>query len=99
MANPIADTLKGSPPPHAQTGARFRTFAGTIAQGMDVISPEGRFLGRVDRIEGDHIVLVAATEREGDVYFVPLSLIDGIDQDQILLASRGDGTFGLGAEP
>lgn len=95
MADRVADTV-GRPD---QVASRFRTFAGTISRGMDVISPEGRFLGQVDRVEGDHIVLVPASESESHTYFVPLSLIDGIAQNQILLASRGDGTFGLGAEP
>ena len=98
MADRIADTVEGSQPPHDSAG-RYRTFAGTITQGMDVIAPDGHFLGRVDRVEGDHIVLVPTTESGSEAFFVPLSLIDGIAQDQILLAGRGDGTFGLGAQP
>jgi len=94
-----ADTVNNPEPSQTQTAPRFRTFAGTIARGMEVISPEGRFLGQVDRVESDHIVLVPASEDESDAWFVPLSLIDGIARDQVLLASRGDGTFGLGAEP
>lgn len=99
MAEPVADTVQGSSRSPDENAGRFRTFAGTIVQGMDVISSDGRFLGQVDRVEGDHIILVPASYSETEAYFVPLSLIDGIAQGQVLLAGRGDGTFGLGAQP
>lgn len=99
MADGLADSEKSSPLAPGDGASRFRSFAGTISRGRDVISSEGKFLGQVDRVEGDHIVLSPVNKDETDTYFVPLSLIDGIAQDQVLLASRGDGTFGLGAEP
>ena len=76
---------------------RYRTFAGTIARGMDVLDAQNRCIGQVESVESDHIMLARA--RNGREYFVPLTLIDGIHGDQVLLAGRGDSTFGLGAQP
>ncbi len=30
---------------------------------------------------------------------IPLTLVDGVSQDAVLLQPRGDATFGLGAQP
>ncbi len=97
MADRPIDTANDSGEP--SSNSRFRTFAGTISTGMEVISSEGELIGHVDLVQGDHIVLAPSKEGEPSTYFVPLSLIDGITEEQILLASRGDGTFGLGATP
>lgn len=78
---------------------RFQTFAGTIEEGMDVIGADGESLGRVSQVKGDQIILAPADDSLGVAYFLPLSLIDGIHGSRILLAGRGDGSFGLGAQP
>ncbi len=76
----------------------YRTFAGTICRGMDVLDANDRIIGQVARVESDHIVLVPTSETDRGEFFVPLSLIDGIHGDQVLLAGRGDASFGLGAQ-
>lgn len=89
--------------PDRQTQPSFetawQTFAGTIRQGMEVIGPDGKAIGRVIRLEGELMRLYDPENPEDDHEIMPLSLIDGISGNQVLLARRGDATFGLGAEP
>lgn len=77
--------------------SRYRTFAGTIIKGMQVLDAQDRCIGEVERVENDHIMLVPSGD--GCEYFVPLAIIDGIHAGQVLLAGRSDSTFGLGAQP
>ncbi|PEQ11708.1 hypothetical protein B2G71_15925 [Novosphingobium sp. PC22D] len=78
-------------------GARtFRTFAGTIREHMQVIDSEGKVLGTVAEVRGDQIMLTASGDAPESL---PVSMIDGIDANAVLLAGRGDASFGLGAQP
>ena len=70
------------------------TESGFVRKGMTVIDPDGMVLGVVDRVEGQEVLLA-----EPGHPFITVSEIDGIDGDRILLAPRGDATFGLGAQP
>ncbi|QDK33887.1 DUF2171 domain-containing protein [Sphingomonas sp. IC081] len=72
----------------------WHTGSGFVRRGMTVIDSDGAVLGVVDRVEGQEVLLAEAGHP-----FVTVSEIDGIDGDRILLAPRGDATFGLGAEP
>jgi len=76
----------------AQTA--WQTDSGIIRKGMAVIAPDGTSLGTVERIDGEEILL--AGERGA---FVALTQVDGVTEDAVLLDSRGDATFGLGAQP
>jgi hypothetical protein len=75
----------------------FGCHAGRIYKGMAVVDAEDRLLGYVESVEGELIRLAegAAGVKAGDS--VPLSLIDGIDECRVLLAGRGDTTFGIWA--
>jgi hypothetical protein len=92
-ADPAYSTQAASP---GRRQEKFRTFAGTISQGMVVLDANDRIIGEVDRVESDHIILTPGVD--GSDYFVPLSLIDGISGSRVLLSGRSDTTFGLGAE-
>ena len=69
--------------------------AAFIRPGMPVIGGDGAVLGTVEKVVGDRIYI--AGEPEGD--FVPLGLVDGVDDARVILSSRGDASFGLGATP
>ncbi len=75
-------------------GGSWPTLQGTIRRGMRVIGPDGAVIGIVSALEGDELVLEG-----GSHDFVAVSQIDGISDDAVLLADRGDTTFGLGAQP
>lgn len=84
----------------AGSGAKsFRTFAGTIREHMQVIDVDGKVLGTVADVRGDQIMLETPDPETKELESLPLSLIDGIDTNAVLLAGRGDASFGLGAEP
>lgn len=74
------------------------TDSGTIRRGMKVIGPDGTVLGTVSGVEGEEVLLAehAAGERDS---FIAVTQIDGVTDDAVLLQSRGDATFGLGAQP
>ena len=76
----------------------YRTFAGTICKGMEVVDAGEHLIGHVDSIEGDRIRLALADGAPSDD-FLPFSLIAGISKTRISLAARGDASFGLGAQP
>lgn len=77
----------------------FRTFAGTIYEHMQVIDVDGKVLGTVADVRGDQIMLETTDPDTNELESLPVSLIDGIDKNAVLLAGRGDASFGLGAEP
>jgi hypothetical protein len=81
------------------TMKRYQTFAGTICEGMEVIAGDGSSLGHVASVEGSNIRLVNSDGPDGGDFSLPLSLIDGISEGKVLLAGRGDASFGLGAQP
>lgn len=84
----------------SNAGAKsFRTFAGTIYEHMQVLDVDGKLLGTVAEVRGDQIMLETPDPETNALESLPLSLIDGIDGNAVLLAGRGDASFGLGAEP
>lgn len=72
----------------------WHTRQGTIRKGMKVLLADGTCVGTVSTLEGDELML-----ESGSHDFVSTTQIDGIDNDAVLLADRGDATFGLGAQP
>ena len=81
---------------HASGGARAAAF---IRKGMTVIEADGTVVGTIERVEGGRIWLSEDANHDGAPEFLPVSLIDGIDDARVILAERGDASFGLGAEP
>lgn len=78
--------------------AQFNTANGTIRAGMQVVDSYGRGIGAVAGVEGERLRL-ASNDSHGDgTAFVPLSLVEGIDGDRVLLGGRGDASFGLPTE-
>ncbi|MEE4451298.1 DUF2171 domain-containing protein [Novosphingobium resinovorum] len=72
----------------------WTTLQGTIRKGMKVLGPDGACIGTVAGLEGEELMLEG-----GSHDFVAISQVDGIGDDAVLLADRGDATFGLGATP
>ncbi|MCJ2179332.1 DUF2171 domain-containing protein [Novosphingobium album (ex Hu et al. 2023)] len=70
----------------------WTTVAGTIRKGMKVIAADGSCLGTVASVEHGEVLFEG-----GDV--IPLTLVDGVGEEGVLLQGRGDATFGLGAQP
>ena len=57
------------------------TFAGQLAEHMDVIASDGSKVGRVDHLEGsDRIKLTKTDSPDGQHHFIPLSWVDHVDQ-------------------
>lgn len=82
-------------PSSSPSSARsWTTPAGTVREGMQVLAADGSLLGHVDSLEGEELLL-----RGPGRDFVATSQIDGISENAVLLSGRGDGTFGLGAQP
>lgn len=92
-----------------ETATSWPTESGFVRKGMTVIAADGSVLGVVDRVEGQEVLL----EEPGHP-FIAVSEIDGIEgggiedgeieggraqNGRILLAPRGDASFGLGATP
>lgn len=70
------------------------TPAGRVRKGMKVVAADGSILGTVTGLDGEELFLDG-----GEHEFVATTQIDGISEDTVLLAPRGDATFGLGAQP
>ncbi len=66
-----------------------------ITPGMLVMSAEGTFVGTVQGIEGDEIRLSPGGDAEHTL--LPLSLVDGVDDNRVIMRSRGDNAFGMEA--
>jgi hypothetical protein len=78
--------------------AQFNTASGTIRAGMQVVDSYGNRIGEVASVEGERLRF-ASNDSHGDgTAFVPLSLVEGIDGDRVLLGGRGDASFGLPTE-
>jgi hypothetical protein len=75
--------------------AQFHTAEGTIRTGMQVVDSYGQSIGEVAGIDGERLRLASGDSHGDGVSFVPLSLVDGIDGDRVLLGGRGDASFGL----
>lgn len=74
-----------------------QTFAGTICKGMEVFDADDEMIGLVESVEGNQIRLESTNGEKRQ--FISVSLIDGIHQGKVLLAGRGDASFGLEVEP
>ncbi|MCJ2188078.1 DUF2171 domain-containing protein [Novosphingobium beihaiensis] len=70
----------------------WTTVVGTIRKGMNVIAPDGSSIGLVAGVHGGEVLFEG-----GDS--IPLTLVDGVGEEGVLLQRRGDETFGLGAQP
>lgn len=79
-------------------GAEFHTASGTIRTGMQVVDSYGRGIGAVAGVEGERLRLASSDSHDDGVSFVPLSLIEGVDGERVLLGGRGDASFGLPTE-
>jgi hypothetical protein len=73
----------------------FRVFQHEIRPDMLVMSADGGFLGTVEAVEGDEIRLSAGGDPEHRL--LPLSLVDGVDDNRVIMRSRGDNAFGMEA--
>lgn len=71
---------------------------GAIRREMAVVGSDGSYIGTVDAVEGDRIRL-KSTGSKGDDQYLPITLVDGVDDGRVILSRRGDASFGLGAEP
>ena len=79
-------------------GAPFATALGTIRAGMQVVDSYGRAIGAVAGVEDERLRLASNDSHADGVSFVPLSLVEGIDGDRVLLGGRGDASFGQPTE-
>ncbi|MEJ2409600.1 MAG: DUF2171 domain-containing protein [Novosphingobium sp.] len=70
----------------------WTTVVGTIRKGMKVIAHDGTSIGLVAEVKGGELLFEG-----GDT--IPLTLIDGVGEEGVLLQRRGDETFGLSAQP
>lgn len=87
------DRGSNRPDPEAQ----FPTAAGIVRAGMTVVDSYGHVLGVVADLDGERLRLASADPHQDGVSFLPVSLIDGIDDDRVLLGGRGDASFGIDA--
>ena len=88
---------EGAPASRKGGGAEFPTQAGTVRAGMQVLDGYGHPIGIVEAVEGQRLRLSSTDPHDDGVAFLPLSLIDGVEADRVLLAGRGDSSFGLPA--
>ncbi|MBB4860097.1 hypothetical protein HNO88_003435 [Novosphingobium chloroacetimidivorans] len=79
-------------------GQAFHTPSGTIHEGMAVVDSYGHTIGLVSSVDGERMRLSSTDPHDDGVAFLPLSLIDGIDGGRVLLAGRGDASFGMPSE-
>lgn len=68
-----------------------------VKSGMAVLGKNGKQVGLVDRVEGDRIWLQGDANNDGRQEFVPFSLVDGVDDERVILSDWGDASFGMGA--
>ena len=79
-------------------GHGYETQEGTIRIGMEVVDGYGNVLGRITGIEQGRMRLSSNDPHDDGVAFMPISLVDGIDGERVLLAGRGDASFGVASE-
>jgi hypothetical protein len=65
---------------------------------MTVVDGYGHAIGIVTSIDGQRMRLSSTDPHDGGVAFLPVSLIDGVDGDRVLLEGRGDASFGMSGE-
>ena len=81
--------------PGGPSGAELVTESGTVREGMSVVDSYGHVIGTVAGVEGDRLRLSSHDSHDDGAAFLPISLIDGVDGDRVLLSGRGDASFGL----
>lgn len=82
----------------APSGQAFNTSAGTLYEGMAVVDSYGHTIGLISSVDGERMRLASTDPHDDGVAFLPISLIDGIDGNRVLLAGRGDASFGMDAQ-
>lgn len=93
LARPTEQSDGTAPP--ATESESFATAAGTLRAGMAVVDSYGHTVGIITSVDGDRMRLSSSDPHDDGVAFLPLSLIDGIEGDRVLLAGRGDASFGM----
>lgn len=81
--------------PHQPQQEQSGGFAERIRPHMEVVSAEGEHIGTVDSIEGDEIKLARGDSPDGRHSYVPLSLVDAVEESRVIIRSRGDNAFGV----
>jgi hypothetical protein len=89
------DSSKDAAPARPQQAQSAYFNRHEIRRDMLVMSAEGTFLGTVQGIEGDEIRLSPGGDAEHTL--LPLSLVDGVDDNRVIMRSRGDNAFGMEA--
>lgn len=79
-------------------GAEFATPSGIVRAGMTVVDSYGHTLGTISSVEGERMRLASTDPHDDGVAFLPVSLIDGVEEDRVLLSGRGDASFGMPAD-
>lgn len=82
----------------ARGGTEFPTASGPVRAGMTVVDSYGHAIGVIAGVEGDRLRLASTDPHDDGVAFLPVSLIDGIDEDRVLLVGRGDASFGMATD-
>lgn len=96
LARPTEQSDGAAAAPHE--GQSFATAVGTLYEGMAVVDSYGHTIGLVSSVDGERMRLASTDPHDDGVAFLPVSLIDGIDGNRVLLAGRGDASFGLAAQ-
>jgi hypothetical protein len=96
LATRPTEQANSAPVPTSAPG--FETAEGTVRSGMIVVDNAGQTIGIVSRIEGDKMRLASNDPHDDSDSFLPVSLIDGIDGNRVLLGGRGDASFGMSGE-
>ena len=65
---------------------------------MAVVDSYGHTIGFVASVDGERMRLSSTDPHDDGVAFLPVSLIDGVDGDRVLLGGRGDASFGVAAD-
>ena len=79
-----------------QQGGGSGSFAGQIQPHMSVTGSDGWTCGTVDHIDGDRIKLTR--DENGEHRYVPINLVEKVENNEVVLRSRGDQAFGMNAE-
>lgn len=87
-----------SPAPQERGGASFTTANGSIRAGMEVVDGYGKMIGAVSGVEGERLQLTSTDSHSDGSSFVPLSLVEAIEGNRVILGGRGDASFGLPTE-
>ncbi len=73
-----------------------------IREHAEVISADGLHVGTVDRVEGGRIKLTKKDSGAGHQdhhHFIPLDLVESVDDNRVRLSAKGDEAFADEQEP